>query len=72
MNGTGEEHRNALMGKAWARRTVHVHGVTPSGDAVFEAVDDMGREAPPARGLAGVRYYYGGCSCGTESLHGLD
>ena len=32
------------MGKGWARRTVHVHGVTPSGDAVLEAVDDVGRE----------------------------
>ena len=44
MNATGEERRNALMGKGWARRTVHVHGVTPSGDAVLEAVDDVGRE----------------------------
>ena len=44
VNATGEERRNALMGKGWARRTVHVHGVTPSGDAVLEAVDDVGRE----------------------------
>ena len=44
MNATGEERRNALMGKGWARRTVHVHGVTPSGDAVLEAVDGVGRE----------------------------
>ena len=32
------------MDKGWARRTVLVHGVTPSGDAVLEAVDDVGRE----------------------------
>ena len=44
MNATGEERRNELMGKGWARRTVHVHSVTPSGDAVLEAVDDVGRE----------------------------
>ena len=44
VNATGEERRNALMGKGWARRTVHVHGVTPSGDAVLEAVDNVGRE----------------------------
>ena len=41
VNATGEERRTALMGKGWARRTVHVHGVTPSGDAVLEAVDDV-------------------------------
>ena len=52
MNGTGEEHRNALMGKGWARRTVHVHGVTPSGDAVLEAVDD-GPRAVRGRKLQG-------------------
>ena len=42
VNATGEERRNALMGKggsphgacAWCL------GVTPSGDAVLEAVDD--------------------------------
>ena len=32
------------MDKGWARRTVLVHGVTPSGDAVLESVDDVGRE----------------------------
>ena len=43
-NGTGEEQRNALLEKGWGRRTVLVHGVSPSGDAAFEAVDDVGRE----------------------------
>ena len=38
MNATGEKRRNALMGKGWACRTVHVHGVTQSGDAVLGAV----------------------------------
>ena len=37
VNATGEERRNSLMDKGWARRTVLVHGVTPSGDAVLEA-----------------------------------
>ena len=44
VNATGEERRNSLMDKGWARRTVLVHGVTPSGDAVLESVDDVGRE----------------------------
>lgn len=36
-DGTGEEMRNALFGKRLGRRTVHLHGLAPSGDAAFEA-----------------------------------
>ena len=43
--GTGEERRNALLGKGLGRRTVQLHGLAPSGDAAFEAVDEVGREA---------------------------
>ena len=35
-DGTGEEMRNALFGKRLGRRTVHLHGLAPSGDAAFE------------------------------------
>ena len=34
--GTGEERRNALLGKGLGRRTVQLHGLAPSGDAAFE------------------------------------
>ena len=44
-DGTGEEMRNALFGKRLGRRTVHLHGLAPSGDAAFEAVEEVGREA---------------------------
>ena len=43
-DGTGEEMRNALFGKRLGRRTVHLHGLAPSGDAAFEAVEEVGRE----------------------------
>ena len=43
--GTGEERRNALLGKGLGRRTVQLHGLAPSGDAAFDAVDEVGREA---------------------------
>ena len=44
VDGTGEERRNMLLDRGWCRRTVQVHAVGPSGDAEFEAVDEVGRE----------------------------
>ena len=44
VNGTGEERRNMVLDRGWCRRTVLANGVAPSGDAEFEAVDEVGRD----------------------------
>ena len=66
MNATGEERRNALMGKGWARRTVQgeVYDGCPSSeeDAPTGGANDGGQDES-AEGLRG---------CGREQSQGDD
>ena len=53
-SGTGQDRASSLQSKAWCRRSVHINGLGPSGNAALEELP--GREAYAANDVAAAQH----------------